>query len=123
MKVKVSDFGLLAKAKFNVPDGYSLSISISIFLSKAHFCVFPGASDSEIVDPAMEEAGDSLKASDSEEEPAMEEAGDSLKASDSEEEPSDSEEEEPDSEQSGTTSPHSLNQNTSGGMQKLSYIS
>lgn len=77
---------------------------------------FPGASDSEIVDPAMEEAGDSLKASDSEEEPAMEEAGDSSNASDSEEE-------EPDYEKSGINSPHSLNQNTSGGMQKLSYIS
>ncbi|KAH0928393.1 hypothetical protein HID58_014120 [Brassica napus] len=74
-----------------------------------------GASDSEIVDPTMEEAGDSLKASDSEEEPAMEEAGDSSNASDSEEEPSDSEEEEPDYEKSGINSPHSLNQNTSGG--------
>ncbi|ESQ44369.1 hypothetical protein EUTSA_v10005748mg [Eutrema salsugineum] len=59
-------------------------------------------SDSEIVDPSMEDTGDSLKASDSEEEPL-----------DSEEEPSDSEEE-PDSEQCGTNSPRSLNQKTSG---------
>ncbi|KAG2240838.1 hypothetical protein Bca52824_097053, partial [Brassica carinata] len=58
-------------------------------------------SDSEIVDPSMEEQGDSLKASDSEEVP-----------SNSEEELSDSEEV-PDSEQSGTTSPYSLTQNTS----------
>ncbi|KAG2258225.1 hypothetical protein Bca52824_077519 [Brassica carinata] len=62
-----------------------------------------GVSDSEIVDPSMEEQGDSLKASDSEEEP-----------SNSEEELSDSEKV-PDSEQSGTTSPYSLNQNTSAG--------
>ncbi|XP_009139047.2 condensin complex subunit 1 isoform X1 [Brassica rapa] len=93
-----------------------------------------GASDSEIVDPAMEEAGDSLKASDSEEEPAMEEAGDSSNASDSEEEPameeagdssnaSDSEEEEPDYEKSGINSPHSLNQNTSGGEESESESS
>ncbi|KAG2258256.1 hypothetical protein Bca52824_077550 [Brassica carinata] len=60
-------------------------------------------SDSEIVDPSMEEQGDSLKASDSEEVP-----------SNSEEELSDSEEV-PDSEQSGTTSPYSLTQNTSAG--------
>ncbi|KAH0865210.1 hypothetical protein HID58_082421 [Brassica napus] len=62
-----------------------------------------GVSDSEIVDPSMEEQGASLKASDSEEEP-----------SNAEEELSDSEEV-PDSEQSGTTSPYSLNQNTSAG--------
>ncbi|CAF2048150.1 unnamed protein product [Brassica rapa] len=70
-----------------------------------------GVSDSEIVDPSMGEQGDSLKASDSEEEP-----------SNSEEELSDSEEV-PDSEQSGTTSPYSLNQNTSAGILKLSYTS
>lgn len=72
---------------------------------------FSGVSDSEIVDPSMEEQGDSLKASDSEEEP-----------SNSEEELSDSEKV-PDSEQSGTTSPYSLNQNTSAGILKLSYTS
>lgn len=72
---------------------------------------FSGVSDSEIVDPSMEEQGDSLKASDSEEEP-----------SNSEEELSDSEEV-PDSERSGTTSPYSLNQNTSAGILKLSYTS
>ncbi|KAJ4896045.1 Condensin complex subunit 1 [Raphanus sativus] len=56
-------------------------------------------SDSEIVDPSMEEQGDSLKASDTEEElsnteegPSMEEQGDSLKASDTEEELSNTEE-------------------------------
>ena len=84
--------------------------SLYLFL-KHHFVCFSGVSDSEIVDPSMEEQGDSLKASDSEEEP-----------SNSEEELSDSEEV-PDSEQSGTTSPYSLNQNTSAGILKLSYTS
>ena len=45
----------------------------------------------------------------------MEESGDNLVETESEEEPSDSEEE-PDSAQCGTTNPRSLNQKTSGGM-------
>ncbi|VVB05952.1 unnamed protein product [Arabis nemorensis] len=57
----------------------------------------PNVSDSEIVDPSMEEAGDSSV------------------ASESEEEPSDDSEEESDSEQCGTANPHSLNQKTSSG--------
>lgn len=75
------------------------------------FCVFQDVSDSEILDPSMEEQGDVSVASISEGE-----------ASESEGEPSDSEgeasdsEEEPGSEQCGTTNPHSLNQKTSGGM-------
>jgi condensin complex subunit 1 len=44
----------------------------------------------------------------------MEESGDNLVETESEEEPSDSEEE-PDSAQCGTTNPRSLNQKTSGG--------
>ncbi|CAH8360500.1 unnamed protein product [Eruca vesicaria subsp. sativa] len=64
-----------------------------------------GVSESEIMDPSMEEHGDSLKASDSEVEEEQ---------SNSEEELSDSEEVQ-DSEQSGTTSPYSLNENTNAG--------
>lgn len=79
--------------------------SISLFLNGL-FCVFSGVSDSEIVDPSMEELGDNLNATGSEEE-----------QSDSEEEQSDSEEE-PGSAQCGTTmtNTRSLNRKTSDGM-------
>jgi condensin complex subunit 1 len=90
-----------------------------------------GVSDSEIVDPSMEESGDNLVETESEEEPSDSEeepdsaqcgtaiprylnqktSGDNLIETEPEEEQSDSE---PDSAQCGTTNPRSLNRKTSG---------